>query len=317
MSSVEGIPVQVPDRASAVKLLKNVYGNTWGVRAQPQKHKVRVHNENKASAPIIRSETRKKPAHPTCAKCSNCDPKVYWTVDAIKSFARYNITLMPRNGLLLGIVRGGGFLALEKLDMDMAVLYSDIERMKKHTTIQSIGHEDVVYTLGFKGYSNVYRNSLYDGYKPNTREQYEAYSLKIDALRNGKSIRRELGFDNPSFYFPYNRTHVFYPTYRIRGYNMKLTIAEIIRHNKHGAGLIDLETGKRGVKMGAHGTVFNVKDFSKTVEMPFYDTMIDLPHGYASILRQFYGYDWRTPISRVGNTLRPYSGGIAPVKCRD
>jgi hypothetical protein len=39
--------------------------------------------------------------------------------------------------------------------------------------------------------------------------------------------------------------------------------------------------------------VFDPTDFQQTIELPFYEFCVPVPRGYDTILRVFYGHDWR------------------------
>jgi len=62
------------------------------------------------------------------------------------------------------------------------------------------------------------------------------------------------------------------------------------------------------------GKLFDVSAFKKTVQVPFYDTFIDIPIGYKSILKSFYGDDWHIIKKRrkFDNTLEINSGVLDP-----
>ena len=238
---------------------------------------------------------------------STCkDKRVEKVIDIIRSAAVYNISIFPRNGFLLGIVRHGGFLPTEKVDMDLGMLYSDISRIRSHLQIPSLKYPDKMIRFEVKNMYPGYEKSIWDGIHPKTNKYLPSHCSIF--IGNKK-------LTTGSFFYSYNASSVFYPMYVIKNHNLKMFKMEQMEYRKHNDGLIDLKTGKRGQYGNAKlGKLFDVSAFKKTVQVPFYDTFIDIPIGYKSILKSFYGDDWHIIKKRrkFDNTLEIISGIIDP-----
>jgi len=266
--------------------LKKYYGN-W---RQPQKRGSLIKtNKIPANYPSSLSSNMTPKYHSTCK-----DKRVEKIIDIIRSAAVYNISIFPRNGFLLGIVRHGGFLpneyAKNVVDMDLGMLYSDLERIQSNLQIPSLKYPNKKIKFKIQTMNSHYDRSVWDGFHPKTNEYLPSHCSIY--LANEK-------FGSGSFFYSYNTSSLFYPMYVIRNHNFEKSKNEQKEYAKHNDGLIVLETGLRGkYGEGRLGKLFDVSAFRQTVPMPFYDTLIDIPAGYQSVLQSFYGDDWHVMKTR-------------------
>ena len=264
--------------------LKKYYGN-W---RQPQKRGTLIKNIP-ANFPSSLSSNMTPKYHSDCK-----DKRVEKVIDIIRSAAVYNISIFPRNGFLLGIVRHGGFLpneyAKNVVDMDLGMLYSDLSRIQANLQIPSLKYPNKKIKFKIQTMNKAYDRSVWNGFHPKTNEYLPSHCSIY--LADEK-------FGSGSFFYSYNTSSLFYPMYVIQNHNYAKSKNEQKEYAKHNDGLIVLETGLRGkYGEGRLGKLFDVSAFRKTVPMPFYDTLIDIPAGYKSVLQSFYGDDWHVMKTR-------------------
>ena len=264
--------------------LKKYYGN-W---RQPQKRGSLIKNIP-ANFPSSISNMMTPRYHSDCK-----DKRVENVIDIIRSAAVYNISIFPRNGFLLGIVRHGGFLPNESaknvVDIDLGMLYSDLSRIQSNLQIPSLKYPYKKIKFKIQTMNKAYDRSVWNGFHPKTNEYLPSHCSIY--LAGDK-------FGSGSFFYSYNTSSLFYPMYVIRNHNYAKSKNEQKEYAKHNDGLIVLETGLRGkYGEGRLGKLFDVSAFRKTVPMPFYDTLIDIPAGYKSVLQSFYGDDWHVMKTR-------------------
>jgi phosphorylcholine metabolism protein LicD len=275
--------------------LKKYYGN-W---RQPQKRGTLIKNIP-ANFPSSLSSNMAPKYHSDCK-----DKRVERVIDIIRSAAVFNISVFPRNGFLLGIVRHGGFLPTESVDMDLGMLFSDLRRIQSNLEIPSVMSPGKKIRFKIQNMNSQYDTQVWDGFHPKTNEHLPSHcSIYINDQK----------FSTGSFFYSYNTSSLFYPMYVLPSYNLPSSKVEQKEYAKHNDGLIVLETGLRGkYGEGRLGKLFDVSAFRKTVPMPFYDTLVDIPIGYKSVLQSFYGDDWRTIKKRMsGNKLETITGTLPP-----
>ena len=283
MVQLRDISVRIPRKDITKEWLRIAYGNWHSSVKKEDRWKWNVQH---MKDPDIKSKSPKK--------CK--DRRVSMVTDLFNSALAHNIHIFPRNGFLLGIVRHGGFLPHEKIDMDLGILYSDIENIKKNPKIPSLEHPGSFFKLSINNYASHWIKSIWNGIHPSTHILLpESVSIEFGGQK----------MESAYLFYPYNQTTVFFPMY-LMGFN-RGHVKEISNSNKMGARNIVLETGKGGNSGGHLGTIFDNKDFTDVVKLPFYNRNINVPIGYKNILNSFYGNDWNIIKKRVNWEAIPMS----------
>ena len=227
---------------------------------------------------------------------TNCaDARVLLIHDLIRSSASQNISIFPRNGLLLGISRHGGFLPNENaLDADLGALHSDLDKIRAVPTFSSLAWPNKRYTLDVSRFvrGSALVHSLWNGEHPLSHKTLREAGVVVQL--EGERV----SFAN--FFYSYNKTHLFYPIWA-SDQNAASQVAEVVRYNARGGKGVNLNSGipmEDPTGMLQLGNVFPESCFDETVRLPFYDTYIDVPAGYEAINVAFYGVDWATPLTR-------------------
>lgn len=205
-------------------------------------------------------------------------------------YHKHGIRIIPRNGFLLGIMRHGGFLPVEKPDDDLGVVYSDLLGLvgedKKIDVWKRLGEYSIKLTPDNTDWVN------WKGREPGTDNRYEYFRAYIH--RN----TGEDGHMHAMAIYPYRDTGgYFYPRLDKMGINHEQHVSDGIRWNEEGADLRLLDTDELMTKENyadgkQMGNYFDT-DLSCTMEVQFYFTTIYVPCDYEKIITSQYGNGWR------------------------
>eukprot|EP00584_Thalassiosira_punctigera_P023484 CAMPEP_0172573356 /NCGR_PEP_ID=MMETSP1067-20121228/136149_1 /TAXON_ID=265564 ORGANISM="Thalassiosira punctigera, Strain Tpunct2005C2" /NCGR_SAMPLE_ID=MMETSP1067 /ASSEMBLY_ACC=CAM_ASM_000444 /LENGTH=346 /DNA_ID=CAMNT_0013365959 /DNA_START=27 /DNA_END=1067 /DNA_ORIENTATION=+ len=202
----------------------------------------------------------------------------------VRKLLEGNIRVLPRNGFLLGIVRHGGLLPNEHVDVDMGVVYTDLEPW-----IDKVGPKRTFHAAGFafklKPTEDYWVN--WNGRDPIKKTLYPFLGVNIH--------RGDVNMHTNSIY-PYHNGTFFYPFLSVKGLNHDAISMDKIRYNRKGGDLrivnydarVNQNNYKEGVQMG---NVFDTK-LDCFTEKQFYFTTIPVPCDYDVILTSTYGSNW-------------------------
>eukprot|EP00574_Skeletonema_japonicum_P007672 CAMPEP_0201721462 /NCGR_PEP_ID=MMETSP0593-20130828/6128_1 /ASSEMBLY_ACC=CAM_ASM_000672 /TAXON_ID=267983 /ORGANISM="Skeletonema japonicum, Strain CCMP2506" /LENGTH=315 /DNA_ID=CAMNT_0048212285 /DNA_START=76 /DNA_END=1023 /DNA_ORIENTATION=- len=213
-------------------------------------------------------------------------------------YLKHNIRFFPRNGFLLGIVRHGGFLPNEGVDVDMAVVYEDVLRldgMQEGLTQSNNGETTITGTVGdfdITLYPTLKYWVNWKGIVPGTQdERYKFHGAKFS--RRGHSITAYA-------VYPYHNTGgYFYPRANKAGLNHGPHTKDSFRYNEQGGDYRLVDTDVRmspsNFKIGDTTQVGSFFDTNLNcfTEAQFYFTTIYIPCDYDKILTSQYGNNWR------------------------
>ena len=197
-----------------------------------------------------------------------CDRKrkLHEVLLMVQSLKKEGIHIFPRNGFLLGIVRHGGYLPLEPIDTNWAIMDTDVEKLRGRPH---------VHIRKDHPYLHEYFNGIING-------------KSVDCLINIGSILTAVVFHHVD-------THtLFHPRY-MNNNNVRGFIAESKRLSSNG--------GNWTFGSGHMGIQYDESFFQSFTPLKFYDWFVDVPVGYRSILRSTYGVDWNVPLKRVRGGL--------------
>jgi len=217
------------------------------------------------------------------------------SAEFIRAMQKHSITVFPRNGFLLGVVRHGGYLPHERIDSDLGVLFSDISKIRALSLVRSesgkIYYVSVQENSWWRWYTQGWKADIWDGKHPTSGE-----NLPMGIAWYGHAT------GTADFVYSVSPTEVFYPLWTGE-HNYKGSIAECVRYNLDGAHNVVLENRYAAFhpRNGHLGTIFNMSDLNPSVDLPFYGGTIPVPSGYRSILTAFYGKTWNTQLKRSGN----------------
>lgn len=202
--------------------------------------------------------------------------------------------IFPRNGLLLGIARHGGFLPNEGIDADLGIMATSLPAIEAFMDRKPMGFEG--YTFHVQASKATDDNALWHNRDPWTTKPLP---VDVNVKRNGTKVLELAIF----FLFRGLPARVFYPFWAVDGSNMDGALVEAELWAAKGAAAVML--GDDGVtlqpltmqhkagNLGRAMYVFNARDFEEAVDLPFYEYCVSVPRGYDAILRVFYGRDWR------------------------
>ena len=211
-------------------------------------------------------------------------------VDFLSTAQLHNITIFPRNGFLLGIVRHGGFLPqeLDHVDADLGVMDS-----KELRSIERLHGQHAFYDLRVRDTWPVYWLS----WMPWLWRAPYTVPYQVD-------ITSSSGHKMEANFFHKVGDKVIYPL--ISSIN---NLASNLREN---------EAWGSNLKghWGGYFIEFDGKDYETFSRLPFYTQHIRVPAGYKRILRCFYGPKWTLPEARdsrgVSQAIAPLNFPLAP-----
>ena len=216
-------------------------------------------------------------------------------VELSKLCDKNQVYILPRMGLLLGVIRHQGFLPNEDVDLDVTAHVNDVEKIKGCDWGDFIIKFDDLYP-----YCKPDRvgNSFFNGYHPISREKMSP--LRITIIKKGVAqLHGPLMYD-------YKAGYMAQPAaYNERNYKQEIFMNEIY-HGKWG-----FETGPRmlGVEeetpltfahlklkksdkgWGTIATKYKSDDVFPVRKAKFYNDYINVPRNSEEILKQHYGKD--------------------------
>lgn len=234
-------------------------------------------------------------------------------------YETHGVRVFPRNGLLLGIIRHGGFLPNEKVpDADLGIISLDVDRlaMTPETWVKNemlrVKVAEGTFHLARKGLEENWVN--WKGMNPVTGEEYPYFGVRLSRRMRVDGISSSritwAGRSNAVYPYEHGAGGFFFPRLNIGSYNHKSHTEEMLRYNTEGANYRRLDTDEllteeNNLKGKPIGTVFN-SALDCMVLKQFYFTMIYVPCDYDEILTAFYGRNWSHVESRgeegKGNT---------------
>ena len=220
---------------------------------------------------------------------------------------QHHIRIFPRNGLLLGIIRHGGFLPVEGIDTDFGIMFSDIQNLPVGETI-TIG--DYTFKANpsdepfFKGQSQSMEKTgqLWGNWNNIDPMSGQPYPFLVVDIKRG-NIR-----DHGIAVYPYHNGQTFFPRLNLIGVNHLGQTKEMLRWNTEEANMRYVDTDElvteTNYEIGKQiGTVFP-SSLECMVEKQFYFTKILVPCDYEAILQAQYGSNWKNPEPRTARASR-------------
>jgi len=187
---------------------------------------------------------QKFPFHYAPESCIHVEDIIHITEFIKDLYIKHNIRVFPRNGFLLGIVRHGGFLPIEAMDVDMGVVYEDLLPLydnERFETSQSTNGDKRA-----KGYLDDFHIRLkppeddwvnWHGLNPITQESYPY----MDAMLTRDSYKMHVVAS-----YPYRDTGgYFYPRFDKADFNHDVHVADALRYNEEGADYRLVDTDER------------------------------------------------------------------------
>jgi len=205
------------------------------------------------------------------------------------------VYILPRMGLLLGVIRHQSFLPNEDIDLDVTAHANDVEKIKSCDWGDFIIRFDDLYEYCKPGRVG---NSFFNGYHPISREKMNP--LRITVFKRGAAH-----FHGPLMY-DYKPGYIAQPAvYAEKNYKQEIFMNQIY-HEKWG-----FETGPRmlGVEeetpltsahlelkeddtgWGTIATKYKSSDVFPCRKAKFYNDYINVPGNAEEILKQHYGKD--------------------------
>jgi len=189
-------------------------------------------------------EIQKFPFHYAPESCVHVEDIIHITEFIKDLYIKHNIRVFPRNGFLLGIVRHGGFLPIEAMDVDMGVVYEDLLPLyddDRFEISQSTNGDKRA-----KGYLDDFFVRLkppevdwvnWHGYDPETQQRYPY----MDAMLTRDSYKMHVVAS-----YPYRDTGgYFYPRFDKADFNHDVHVADALRYNEEGADYRLVDTDER------------------------------------------------------------------------
>ena len=189
-------------------------------------------------------EIQKFPFHYAPESCIHVEDIIHITEFIKDLYIKHNIRVFPRNGFLLGIVRHGGFLPIEAMDVDMGVVYEDLLPLyddENFETSQSTNGDKRA-----KGYLDDFFIRLkppevdwfnWHGVDPMTQQRFPY----MDAMLSRDSYKMHVVAS-----YPYRDTGgYFYPRFDKADFNHDVHVADALRYNEEGADYRLVDTDER------------------------------------------------------------------------
>lgn len=220
-----------------------------------------------------------------CAKAQ----EIIEVSEAIKDlYHTHGIRVFPRNGFLLGIVRHGGFLPNENMDIDLGVVYPDLlDLIDPKTGVRGPASHLDKYKIHMKRTEDYWVN--WKGKDPATGEEYPYFGAKFQRNEGYK-------FEAKAAY-PYRDTGGYiYPRLDKIDFNHKVHMIDALRYNKEGADYRMVDTDEHMTEEnyadGKQMAHYFDTNFECMMETQFYFTTIYVPCDYDIILKSQYGENW-------------------------
>ena len=189
-------------------------------------------------------DMQKFPFHYAPESCVHAQDIIHITEFIKDLYTKHNIRVFPRNGFLLGIVRHGGFLPIEAIDVDMGVVYEDLLPLyddDRFEISQSTNGDKRA-----KGYLDDFHIRLmpteddwvnWHGLEPVTQQRFPY----MDAMLSRGSYKMHVVAS-----YPYRDTGgYFYPRFDKAGFNHDVHVADALRYNEEGADYRLVNTDER------------------------------------------------------------------------
>eukprot|EP00584_Thalassiosira_punctigera_P006326 CAMPEP_0172529810 /NCGR_PEP_ID=MMETSP1067-20121228/3789_1 /TAXON_ID=265564 ORGANISM="Thalassiosira punctigera, Strain Tpunct2005C2" /NCGR_SAMPLE_ID=MMETSP1067 /ASSEMBLY_ACC=CAM_ASM_000444 /LENGTH=382 /DNA_ID=CAMNT_0013313935 /DNA_START=79 /DNA_END=1227 /DNA_ORIENTATION=+ len=224
-------------------------------------------------------------------------------------YERHGVRVFPRNGLLLGLIRHGGYLPNEIPDDDLGIVPSDLEKL---LAVPGTKERNEMIRVGDRGEFLFSRKKVEDnwaswfGMNPaRPDEEYPYFGVRI-TWRPKWARGRIMWAGRANSVYPYEKRPgtYFYPELNLKGYNGESRMAENFRWNSEGADRVLLDadeplTEESDWEGRQIGTIFDT-DLECMTLTQFYFTHIYVPCDSEKILKACYGNDWNVVESREG-----------------
>lgn len=210
-----------------------------------------------------------------------------------------NVYILPRNGLLLGIIRHNKFLPNEAPDLDIIAHEDDVKKIKE----SNWGSFEIEFRdylgRGKETAPGKIGNQFFDGNHPVSGEKHEYGSIYIKCKERGINV------GGGSLLFNYKPGYLYQPWWvGEKNYKSELDL-HIFYHEKFkfktGAKVLGdtevplshefLNIKKEDPQWGNVGKMYKSSDWFPTKKVEFYDGFINVPGNAEEILKEDYGDD--------------------------